>query len=720
MLDSFFSIVTPELYGATFGSVSNVAGEVIYTFRGIGEFRVCAGSYVSTNVGQSAIKAATVLDIEAVSVSKDREGTWKEHYRTAAKNLMKEYKDLLPSNVKGSGVAIEIGDAAYNMRRLFNACLCNNSNVSSLPGPLALKVQKLFGGKMPIGQFVYICSEFVYELSNRITKVIGDKVKIRKEPLLVIPYHSSPATIAALEIIHSTKGKENDIVWIKDTDIAYSGMVNMKSESSIVLERYVSHAVRDYVANTDPNVSYTSVLVNPKAKNLSWIPESVYYVTRSDDPVDLLYPMRFKMRDSNVMFINSPHNVNAFRTWNTVAVGSIKKLLLREGDITGVVSSFINTPMVNNEVREAVIEELTAEKQYALADKFKEHTRPNAIWHTPSGRMYSTEDGYLWCDSGNRDVRGELITNFTLTPDYLITYETGAIFRVMNVNVAGDTRKVTIPITAFDTPKKLMEVINDHISLSGKPTAVIPTVYDVTRARLIILWVNMEYSKMDMRTGVSYLGWNPTYNNEFVGPGFVLRQDADKNVYEAQGCEFLPGVDYFKYFDPMCSVEGSNCTDNIPDDLMSLCKKVAGIVMRTYSGHPILPTPYSGDKSTREVIEKVFKYVGQKSLLQLNKNMRAVSQLDAVKGFPFAAQGYNRSQSKACKVGMILLGEEGPSIGEKTDSEIESAGRYLRYLVKSIPRYLMVNSGPSFLPSAEILSPEQLESEGEKLLNELN
>lgn len=720
MLDSFLTAITPELYGS-FTDMSTINNEIVYSFWYAGSFRIVANSFVAINTSQSSIVAASVIDMEAMSVYvgiEDSEKNWKDCYIEAVKSLAKKFHKELPTNIRGTSELRVIGEMAYKRRRMFNFCVCNTNSIAELPGGLTLKVHKMFNGKLPLGCVQYVDKKGSSELSHRISQVTGQKIKLRSEPILIIPYYSTPASIAAIEVIHSGN-KDNDIIWLSDVDIAYSNMINLHG-SKIILERYTSYVVKDMDQNTDKDYSYTSILINPKADKLSWVPNNAYVMIRSNTPADLmLYPMRLKLRGCNMFFTNSPYSIRVHQSWNNIAVDCMKKLIKEEGDITGIVKSIIKTPAIDNEVRNSIIEELHVEGEHELADKFNNMTRANAIWFTTSGKLYNTPEGYLWVDMNNREVQGELITNFTIKPIRTIIYEKGDMYRSLEVTVNGEERTITIPYESFDTPKKLVESINECISLSGKPVSILPTIYDQTKARVIILWANREYSEVSTPAfGISYLGWSPTCDR-YVGTGFSWNRAEGNKIYRCKEYELLPGVDYFKYFDSGFKAEGSDHT-HIPDELKVLCNHVAGIIVRSYYGVPLSPITYSADKTTRNIIENIFKYIGQKGILQLNKNMRAMSQLDILKGFPFAAQGYNTSQAKACKVGMILLGSGGIILNEHTDHDIKIAGEYLRFILIKLPEYLIRHSGSDFNPSELLLDPNQIAREGEQVLDELN
>ena len=128
---------------------------------------------------------------------------------------------------------------------------------------------------------------------------------------------------------------------------------------------------------------------------------------------------------------------------------------------------------------------------------------------------------------------------------------------------------------------------------------------------------------------------------------------------------------------------------------------------------------YSCDKCTRESIQRVFAYSGQLRAVQLNKNMRAMGEIECIQGYPFVAQGYNRSQAKACKMGMILLGEEGAQIGPFTPEAEEAAGKYIRYIIETLPLYLIKNCGPTFAPAVGVIPDKALEEEGKKVIDEM-
>lgn len=719
-LDTLLEIITPQIFAQTYatpGSISGQDNDIYCNFQGVGRFRIHAGGFVADDIVGSNVKAGSVIDIKAMM--RVNSGGWDLTYRETVGALVRKFKNLLPAGFVDQPIIDRIADEAIKRRRVFNACVCKSRPLSDLPGGLSLRAGTDLGILQAVGGVSYLTSHDMESLEDKL-KRIGVKVKLPRTSALLVPYFSNAHTVSCIELICGKRSAENIVIWLDTKEVAISGLLGLSESSKCFMEVQLADVIRDMKRSVEEYADFFSIMVNPDGEGVGWIPKTFFYVQRSDDPLSLTTPAVLVKNGASCVITRYPAIRDSAMagnstTWRDAIAEAVTDLLEREDSFTPQVQFLLKTVRSDNHIKMLIKDRLDKLGKYVLSDQLELELRDGAIWEDSQGCLYSTPSGYLWEEPNTRRVGGVLVSNFTVTPTYSVRYDTGELYKAMQLTVGKETRDILLSPASFDTVKKFSEQVEETIALSGNPTLISPAIFDFVHSRPIITWLMRNYADLPIKLGTSYIGWNPT-RTKFVGTGFCIQDDKLNSI----DCMYRPGVDYLRYFraNADCATK-SPVWEGIPMDLLKLIWQCAGILMRSYSGHTLVPVSYTGDKCTRETIQRIFAYAGQDRAVQLNKNMRAMGEIACIQGYPFVAQGYNRSQARACKVGMILLGEDGIQLDPFTPEAEKQAGQFLRYILETLPLYLIKNCGPSFMPTVGIIPDSVLEEEGKKVIDEM-
>lgn len=719
-LDTLLEVVTPQLFAHAYaepGSIISQEGEVFCEFANLGRLRIHAGGFVADNIYNSTFKAGSVIDIKAMM--RTNASGWETTYREAVGAVVRKFKTILPAGFTDQLNIDRMAEDALNRRRVFNACVCKSRSLSDLPGGLALRTNNDLASLLSIGGVSYLSSYDIQSLEAKLRK-LGVNAKLPKVSVLLIPYFSNVYTISCIELIFGKRNSSNMVIWLDDKEVAISGLLGLGESYNCFLESNLGDALSDMRKSIEDKSVFFSAMINPDGAGVGWIPSKFLYVRRDDNPLSLITPTHLVRNGATCVVTNYPSLRDSAimgnsMSWGDAVADSVVRLLEEYDSYTPQVQLLLRTVRTERNIKIRIKERLEAIGKFVLSDQLEVELRDGIIWEDTQGALYSTASGYLWEEPGSRKLGGTLVSNFTIQPNYSVRYDTGELYKAMTVTVGGETRELLLSPSSMDTVKKFSERVEEAIALSGNPTLISPAIFDFLHGRPIITWLMRCYSELPIRLGSSYIGWNAT-RTKFIGTGFYV-QDGD--IVSAE-CMYRPGVEYLKYF----AANGSKLSktpmaEGIPMDLMKLIWQCAGIIMRSYSGHVLTPVEYVNDKGTRETMQRIFYNAGQTGIVQLNKNMRAMGDIDYIQGYPYVAQGYNRSQAKACKAGMILLGEEGIQLDAFTPEAEMQAGQYLRYVIETLPAYLIKNCGPSFVPDVGVIPPRVLEGEGKKIIDEM-
>ena len=715
LLKTLLDIVSPQLFASEFvdtDKITTVGDSVVCAFNNIGPFRIQAVGVVSCNLQTSALKAGSIIDIKAATRSGST--SWSVLYRESVGAIVRRFKNILPVGMSDQASINQIAEAALKRRKIFNACVCKSRPLSELPGGLALRTGEHLGVLASVGGASFLNQNDMRNLSNMLS------VQLPSCPAILIPYFSSATTLSCLEFIYGKRGSENTTVWIDDSSIAFSNMLSMTPGNSYFLETQLSDLVSDLNQSQEESTSFFSVRNNDSGDTVppSWLPKNFYFVRRTDNPIELLTPASLVRMGCSCVVTPYPSvasiRITGALSWEASVVESILRIVSEKDELTPVATTLLATVRTDQNVKHLLKTSLERMGKFVLSDELDRQLRTGTIWSDKSGYLYSTQKGYMWCDNNTRSLIDSQVTNFSLEPTHSVRYENGDVFRGVNVILNNDSRSILLPPNSLDTTKKLGESIADALSFCGNAPDTLPTIYDHVLARPILIWLLRTYSDMPVHSGVSVLGWNAT-RTRFTGAGFTSQEDGVTRT----ACCYRPNTDYLRYFaSETGQVERISIRGDNP--LKDVVLYAAAIILRSYYGYPVFPIGYSNDKETRDTLQRMFGYAGQLRAVQLNKNMRAMGELDCLQGYPFLAMGYNQNQALACKCGFILLGETGSEMHNCSDEDIKQGGLFLRYILEAVPTYLIHNCGAtSFTPASDRIPASMFKEEGRRIIEEI-
>lgn len=692
------------------GSIKELDGTVYCLFKNVGTMYAHAGGFIASDLTSSLMKAGSVLDIMAAMQNSGR------RYYDAVNKLVKKFAAVLPVGMTDAAIVDAIAKEATLKRRVYNALICQTDKPDALPGTLALKAQKDLSGVMQAGCVSYLTAPRMVELKKRL-EAAGIKAEFPAVAALIVPYFSTCYEVACIDLIFGKTG-DNMTVWLTGHHIALSCLLATRPSDEFFLEASPADALRDIHDCDEQHTVFIALRVQPDGKELGWVPRRFLYVDRGD-PLALVVPSLLVKAGSACIVTTQPSvqgtQMSGSVTWSEATAGAVLHMLERDGDFTQRVMCLLDTVRGDMNVKTTLRSYLQERGEWWLASRLDMVLRDGTIWQGSDATVYATSSGYIFENEKNMDVGGEHITNFTLTPQYSITYEGGEMYHVCMAHIRGEDREIILGTSCFDAMKKLTESMQKYIALTGKPTIVTPMVFDTGRGRVILPYLHKQFAELPVRTGVSYLGWNAT-RTQFIGPDFRSTADA----IEHKPNIFKPEVDYLRFFKPEEEeVPVSNLTDGVPECLLTVIKQCAGIIVRSYANHEIRPVTYLNNEMSRDILQSMFSYTGQIRSVQLNRNMRASGQLACFQGYPILTIGYNRNQASSVKTGMILLGEQGPVIENCTGAQCKAAGMLLRHVMERLPQYLMQNCGPSIAPTPGVIDDVDLANEGWNAMQEV-
>lgn len=711
-LKTILTAVTPQMFAAEYalpGSIREAEGTIYCDFKNIGTMCIHSGGFIAAHLSTSLMKAGSIVDVLAASGYSDRS------YYNAVKSIVTKFEAILPVGMSDDAIIDFTAKEALAKRRVFNIAVCSSDSPESLPGSLVLKANKDLAGVMQLGCVSYLSARKMQQLKSRLED-IGVNEDFPCVSALVVPYFSYCHEIACIEIIYGS-GVENSIIWLTGHNVALSCLLATRESDEFFLETNTGAAMRDMRDSMESRIAFVSMRIQPDGKEIGWIPTRFCFVDRGE-PMGLLVPSLLVRAGASCIVTQYPslHGTKTAgsRSWGDAVAEAVIRLLDAEKDFTPRVMCLLETVRGDRIVKATIKGYLHEKGEYWLSNKLDTVLREGIIWQGKTGSVYATASGYIYEDDKNRDVGGEPVTNFTIIPLRSIMYEGGEMYYECQVDTRGEVRNVILGSASFDTIKKMVDHIQRFIALSGKPTAMTPMIFDQVHGRPLIPYLQRQFAELPVLSGISFLGWNGT-RTAFIGPDFKSgeRVDYKPNV-------FKPEISYLSYFEAKEErLKVSNMATDVPAALLNIIKQCAGFIVRSYANHDIRPITYTNNKTARDVVQAMFSYAGQKRAVQLNQNMRSSGELVCFQGYPFLAIGYNRSQAKAVKTGMILLGEEGPVIDNYSHNECKAAGMLLRHVLEKLPAWLVSNCGPSFTPTAGAIEPEDLANEGWLAMQEI-
>lgn len=705
LLDTLLNSVTPQAFLAKYiDKCSDDSGNFKLGNTPITPF---AGGFV-TDIDNS-FTACSV--IEALAILKKQENTqedWPSLYEKSITELLTSFKGTLPESLKEYVPIKTMVKEATRRRDIFNLCVCLGKAINQAPGSVATVIHKQFGGRLLKGVATFLSKE----LMARLADVSGCKFKKSRSAAIVIPYFKNVHTVAGADIIYSTQ--EQETVWFCPCRFAITGLPLARPNKIFMQEANPQKVVSDFYEQ-DGSAFYFAIRHANTGVDKPWMPSISYYIRRTDNILELIGPSLLQKAGVEIFITQGPDPELAkegSRTpWEFCVTDELVKELHAAKEISPEVEIMLNTVKTSEVVRNMLIASLTEAGNTRIIEHLYAVMKGGAIWEEGGSCIYDTNNGYLWEDEKNKALGGAIISNFTVKPLQSTRYENGDVFIRLQVNIKGEEKEITINMSCLDTAKKFLDGIAGSVIMLPDPPVNVPSVYDTVRFRPVLVWLYRQIGSMPVTAGISYLGWNPT-QEIFRGPGWV----SSINGFKAKDMSYNPASCYLKSFnDKNLACSSALEIDKVNKSLATVIYQCFGLMLRFFNNRSINCPVYSDEKETKNNLKKLFSYIGQNKILQLNKNMRDTGANDCFHGYPVVATGYNKEQAFACNTGFILIGESDNTIKNVAPYEMEFAGNIFNNLLKLTPEELLKGEIAVELANGKP-TVETLEEEGRQFL----
>jgi hypothetical protein len=116
------------------------------------------------------------------------------------------------------------------------------------------------------------------------------------------------------------------------------------------------------------------------------------------------------------------------------------------------------------------------------------------------------------------------------------------------------------------------------------------------------------------------------------------------------------------------------------------------------------------------VLEGMTRALGQTAVFDMGVNVRDVSNVDGVNGYPFLASGYGQNQLRKANLPYVILTDEGYRVNSSPDSQqIEAGGRALQYAIVRVVEWCLATGADDFREVASVEHHTSLLQEGQWL-----
>jgi hypothetical protein len=261
---------------------------------------------------------------------------------------------------------------------------------------------------------------------------------------------------------------------------------------------------------------------------------------------------------------------------------------------------------------------------------------------------------------------------------------------------------------------RLQEDLHNHLVTPGEAVVVphVPTIVDTTSfQRYVIPSLNKQLADLPMTEGISRVGWSAD-RKTFHAPGMTVCADGRTKVPAI----FYPGVLTLRAF-----ADVENWSDVCPSNLHSACQDMVSMLLaltvRYYKRCLTPPLCVLQTSDSVAVLEGMAAAVGQVSTFDMGSNVRDVTNVDGVNGYPFLAAGYGRAQLSKSNLPYVVLTDEGYRVDGSPDGEqIAAGGRALQYALLRVVEWCLATGADDFRESASMDHHVSLMREGQWLV----
>lgn len=344
----------------------------------------------------------------------------------------------------------------------------------------------------------------------------------------------------------------------------------------------------------------------------------------------------------------------------------------------------------------------------ALAEDIKRHMGNRVIYSDKKIKIRETASEYVIQNGTSRTS----ITNFALElTTNLVFRDTGEIFHAARLSFGKESLDALLDVASLDNPGRLQERVRQPV-MAQAHTAALPTVIDsISMRKHILPWLRAQVANLPSTEGVSAIGWSQD-RQMFAGPGLRLNLSGATMGRVA----YHPNLGSMKCFLNETSWEAA-FPEKLPQAAYDLVAMIMAAAVRYYVKSVQKPVTVTHSPEARQLLKAMFAAIGQHEIYELNSNLRDLSGLSGVRGYPLLATGYNLAQAMNAKFGYVLLTDGGYTVAEESSPEdAAAAGRALQAGLVRVAEWCLATQAEEFRERPALHYNTSLLREGQWLM----
>ncbi len=359
-----------------------------------------------------------------------------------------------------------------------------------------------------------------------------------------------------------------------------------------------------------------------------------------------------------------------------------------------------------------IIDLFRREGRLALAEDFHRLTENRIIFKDHRVEVRETADEYFV----NTHVGRNQIANFTLRLHGNVRFRDRSDTYCMGVMRCGSMKRDVVFRHSLLSGKaaRLQEDLHNHLVTPGEAVVIphVPTIVDTSSfQKYIIPSLNQQLAGLPMTEGISRVGWSSD-RKTFHAPGMTVSVDGRTKVPAI----FYPGVLTLRAF---ADVEAwaDVCPTNLHPACQDLISILLALTVRYYKHCLSPPVCILQTSDAVAILEGLALAVGQTTIFDMGTNVRDVTNVDGVNGYPFLTSGYGRAQLAKSNLPYVVLTDEGYRIEGSPDREqIEAGGRALQFALLRVVEWCLATGADDSKEVASVDHHVSLMREGQWLV----
>ena len=359
-----------------------------------------------------------------------------------------------------------------------------------------------------------------------------------------------------------------------------------------------------------------------------------------------------------------------------------------------------------------IITRLKRAGQFMAAEDFHRLTENRVLFKDHRIEVRETADEYFSTTHSGRSQ----VANFTLRLTGNVRFRDRSDTYCRGVMRCGNLKRDVVFRHSLLSGKatRLQEELHNHLITPGEAVVLphVPTIIDTSSfQKYVIPSLNRQLADLPMTEGISRVGWSAD-RKTFHAPGMTVGADGRTEVPAV----FYPGVLTLRAF---AGVE--SWADACPTNLHPVCQDLISVFLaltvRYYNRCLSPPLCVLQTSDSVAVLEGLLRAVGQTTVFDMGANVRDVTHVDGVNGYPFLASGYGRAQLAKSNLPYVVLTDEGYRVEGSPDVEqIEAGGRALQFALIRVVEWCLATGADDFREIASVDHHVSLMKEGQWLM----